>query len=368
MTEINNLKQISIALTAQMRGQVSVHIQIPQMAVTSGQKQSCSRAQYPTPCRSAYSCYCRSMESSRLPRFKRASAVASIEISERDREIIRLVRRFRFVRSSHICSLIPGSAQQLLRRLKLLYHHGFLERPRAQIDYYHKGGSRHIVYGLGNKGAAFLKRRELDPGLGRVRWGEKNRAVGRVFLEHALLVSDVMVAIELACRRTGIRLLTAHELAVPDNSTGERRPLRWQVKISNRLRLGVIPDYVFALDFKDQSAADKRAFFFLEADRATMPVIRKNLSQTSFYRKLRAYEATWSQSIHQTQFGFHRFRVLTVTTSAERVQSLVNACSKLERGQGLFLFADRTVLEEPDDVLSTIWHTGKEGESTSMLD
>ena len=40
------------------------------------------------------------------------------------------------------------------------------------------------------------------------------------------------------------------------------------------------------------------------------PSYGKSLSQTSFYRKIRAYEATWSQSIHQTQFGFHRFRVL----------------------------------------------------------
>ncbi len=208
----------------------------------------------------------------------------------------------------------------------------------------------------------------LTLALAQVRWGEKNRAVGRVFLEHALLVSDVMVAIELACRRTGIRLLTGRELAVRDKATGKRRPFRWQVKISNRLKLGVIPDYVFALDFKDQSGADNRAFFFLEADRATMPVIRKNLSQTSFYRKLRAYEATWSQSIHQTQFGFHRFRVLTVTTSAERVKSLVEACSKLERGQGLFLFADRTVLEKPADMFLAVWQTGKEGQTVSLLD
>ena len=307
------------------------------------------------------------MEPCRLPRFKRASAVAAIRLTERDHEIIRLVQRFRFVRSSHICSLIPGSPQQLLRRLKLLYHHGLLERPRSQIDYYHKGGSRHMVYGLGSKGAAFL-RRDLNPIFGQVRWGEKNRAAGRVFLEHALLVSDVMVAIEFACRRTGIRLLTDRELAVVDKTTGERRPFRWQVKVSNRLKLGVIPDYVFALDFKDQSGAGNRAFFFLEADRATMPVKRKNLSQTSFYRKLRAYEATWSQSIPQRQFGFHRFRVLPITTSAERVKSLVNACSTLERGQGLFLFADRTVLEKPGDMFLAVWQTGKEGQTVSLLD
>jgi DNA-binding Lrp family transcriptional regulator len=307
------------------------------------------------------------MDSSRLPRFKRATSVATIRLTERDREIIRLAARFRFVRSSRISSLIPGSPQQLLRRLKLLYHHGFLERPRAQIDYYHRGGSRHMVYGLGSKGAALL-RHDLDPGFGQVRWGEKNRAAGRVFLEHALLVSDIMVAIELACRRTGIRLLTDHELPATDKVTGERCQFRWQVKISKNLKLGVIPDYVFALDFKDQIGAGKRAFFFLEADRGTMPVIRKNLAQTSFYRKLRAYEATWSQGLYRSKFGFDRVRVVTVTTSAERVKSLVNACAQLERGQGLFLFADRAVLEKPSDMLLTVWKTGKAGETVGLLD
>jgi hypothetical protein len=52
--------------------------------------------------------------------------------------------------------------------------------------------------------------------------------------------------------------------------------------------------------------------FFLEADRGTMPVVRSGLTQTSFYRKLIAYEATWTQKIHQRHLGIHRFRVLTV--------------------------------------------------------
>ena len=153
------------------------------------------------------------MDASHLPRFKRASTIAAMRLTERDRRIIRLVQQFRFIRSSHVHSLISGSQQQLLRRLKRLYHHGFLERPRAQIDYYHQGGSRRMVYALRSTGAACL-RRDLDPGWGQIRWGEKNRAAGRVFLEHALLVSDVMVAIELACRRTGIRLLADREFAV----------------------------------------------------------------------------------------------------------------------------------------------------------
>jgi hypothetical protein len=290
-----------------------------------------------------------------------------MQLTERDCEIIRRVERFRFVRSSHLCSLIPGSQQQLLRRLKLLYHHGFLERPRAQIDYYHRGGSRHIVYGLGNKSASLLKQ-ELGVTFHERDWSEKNRSVGRVFLEHALLVSDVMVMIELACRQTEIRLLTRRELAVRDKTTGERRPFRWQVNVSKNLKLGVIPDYVFALDFKDKGGAGKRTCFFLEADRSTMPVIRKNLSQTSFYRKLRAYEATWSQGLYRSQFGFDRVRVLTVTTSPERIKSLLNACGQVKRGQGLFLFADRTVLEKPGHIFRPMWQTGKGGQTVSLLD
>src|ERR1039457_893320 len=135
---------------------------------------------------------------SRLPRFKRTSPVARMWLTPRDRAIIRLLHRHRFLRSPQIMALLDGSPQHLLRRLKLLYHHGYLERPRCQIDSYYRPGSRHIIYGLGNKSLAFLKQ-ELNVDFREVSWGEKNRGVGRIFLEHALLVSDVMVSLELAC-------------------------------------------------------------------------------------------------------------------------------------------------------------------------
>src|SRR5262245_28482937 len=134
------------------------------------------------------------MESTRLPRFQRAPEIAPIQLTQRDLGIIRHIHRHRFLRSSHIVALTKGSAQQTLRRLQLLYHHGYLERPRAQIDYYHRLGSRPLVYGIGTKGAALL-RRELT--VSPNAWQTKNRTVGRVFLEHALLTADVMVTIEL---------------------------------------------------------------------------------------------------------------------------------------------------------------------------
>src|SRR6185503_17172482 len=106
-------------------------------------------------------------------------------------------------------------------------HNGCLERPRAQIDYFHKGGSRHIVYGLGDKGARLL---QCELGVAfRGPPGREESFDWKSFLEHAPLVSEVMVAIELACRaHTEIRFIAKEELAVPSEING---PLRWKVKI-----------------------------------------------------------------------------------------------------------------------------------------
>jgi hypothetical protein len=303
------------------------------------------------------------MESHRLPRFKRAPTVAPLQLTERDRAIIRSVHRHRFLRSSHIVSLAGGSAQQVLRRLQLLYHHEYLERPRIQIEYYHQGGSRQIVYGLGKRGAFLLKEEhgaDFHVGL----FGKKNDSPHRFFFEHALLVSDIMVALELSCRKAeSVRLLSEDELPL---AGGLLRKLKWKVKVNNRVLFGIIPDRVFAIESPAESPDQTTCIYFLEADRGTMPIVRKNLFQTSFYRKLLAYEATWAQGLHRSQFGFHRFRVLTVTTSAARVESLVEACSHLKSGHGLFLFCDRAALQTHGDMLTAPWKTGR-GEIARIL-
>jgi hypothetical protein len=299
------------------------------------------------------------MTTSRLPRFQRSVDIEPFQLTERDREIIRLVYRHRFLRSSHICSLIPGSSQQILRRLKLLYHHRFLIRPRSQIEFYHYGGRREIIYGLGTNGAQLLKT-DLDAMFRDAPWDEENGSVKRVFLEHALLVSDIMVSLELACREKGIRLLTEMDLA----KTNE--PFRWKMNLGGQ-KFSVTPDRVFALEFTGSDGNARRSYFFLEADRGTMPVTRRTLSQTSFYRKLLAYEATWAANIHEKQFGFHRFRVLTVTTNAVRVNSLIEACSKLKTGHGLFLFADITILNSSQNILNHVCRTGRLGQTTTLM-
>jgi hypothetical protein len=217
-----------------------------------------------------------------------------------------------------------------------------------------------MAYGIGNKGAAVLKR-ELALPFHRLKWGEKNR-VGRIFLDHALLVSDVMVALEVACqRRNDIRLLIPDEAILPAMTAKKREPFQWSVEIANGKTSGVIPDRVFGLETSDGMGGRNRCWYFLEADCGTMPVERRSLDQSSFYRKLLAYEATWRKDVHRTRLCFDRFRVLTVTRSRERVEHLVEACSRHHRGQGLFLFTYSASLFAGNDVLTMRWRAGRGG-------
>ena len=301
----------------------------------------------------------------RLPRFKRSPKIAPFRLTDRDREILEHVHRHRFLRSDHLCALLPGSEQQILRRLQLLYHHGFLERPRCQIDYY-QNGSRRMVYGIGSKAAPVLKR-ELPLPFHRLEWSQENR-VGRIFLGHALLVSDVMVALEVACRRrTDIRLLTPDEAILPAVTAKRRAPFQWKTEIGSGITCGVIPDGVFGLEFSDEIGRLNRCWYFLEADCGTMPVARHGLDQTSFYRKLLAYQATWRQHVHHARFGIHRFRVLTVTTNTERLRHLVEACSQLDSGRGLFLFTDESSLSAHGDILTVPWQAGHIGTTETLV-
>ena len=269
----------------------------------------------------------------RHPRFRRTENFAPMELTARDTEILRAVNRHRFLRSRQIADLVGGSSQQVLRRLQGLYHHAYLERPVCQLDYYQRPGSRGIAYGLASRGAAHLRRVDDMP-FSRLDWTSRNRSVKRLFLEHALMVSAIMVALEIACRKRGdVRLLIEHEIPLPTATRNERNPFHWTVTVFGNQKLGVIPDRVFALESPDNG---ERILCFLEADRGTMPVERAKHDASSIARKLQAYAQTWKAGIHRSRFGASRLRVLTVTTGKDRCERIIETTQRLEFGYGIF--------------------------------
>jgi hypothetical protein len=118
--------------------------------------------------------------------------------------------------------------------------------------------------------------------------------------------------------------------------------------------LALVPDKVFGLD---DTIARKRSYFFLEADRATMPVQRTSPAQTSMARKFITYYHAHRAGEHTRQFGIGNFRVLTVTSSRDRVASMIAAAREITGGAGSnqFLFADRASLQSTSDLLALDW-------------
>ena len=307
----------------------------------------------------------------RRTRFKRATP-DPMRLTSDDLTILRHIAKHRFLRSTHLLRLMSDrSMKKLIERLGALYHNGYVDRPRAQLDYYAAAGSSPMVYALGNRGALVLAEYDMDRA--QIDWTWKNRTVGRPFVEHALLTADLMIATQQATRiRSDVRLIEADEIlaAAPQETRKGLNPFKLTTRMirdGRSIDLAVIPDAVFGLDFTSER---KQKYFFVEADRATMPIVRTALEQTSYYRKLLAYIAGGGKNNEFGQhFGVDNFRVLTVTTSVGRTASMLEALRTATHGKGSkqFLFIDRTTLRASFDLFSLDWISGK-GDPIRLFD
>jgi len=226
-----------------------------------------------------------------------------------------------------------------------------------------------MVYALTQKGARALREYgyRVDD---RVDWNERNKRAGSIFLSHTLVIADFLVSLEVACRSLGnIHIVREEQIiaAAPVETQSAREPLRWEavsVERGKRERWSAVPDGLFGLAFPDETAA----YFLLEADRGTIPITRSAGDHRSFRRKLKTYYDGWRAQRHLEQFGVKQMRVLTVTTSRERVRNMVSAVHSITEGRGsnFFLFVDRATLAASDP-LSVEWTSGK-GESVRLGD
>jgi hypothetical protein len=324
----------------------------------------------------------------RLPRFERKPGdIPNFEITARDEEIIRIVARHRFVRSYQIIDLIaaadPSSSEQRIkRRLQLLFHGDYLSRPKVQVDSYRAGaGSRPMVYILGNKGIDLLaakygfRRSSAD-------WTTKARTATRGTIDHALEVADFMVALALACSRHGrLQMIYFDEIMrelAPWETRKNPRPYHWPVSVRPSARwkgrgattIYVIPDKIFGIRNLDRPEGKNRAFFFLEADRGTMPVVRPGLDKSSLLRKLIGYGFTYADDLHRRYYGLQNFRVLTVVPSRQRLGTIIAAYKQHTAAlvsPRLFLFADRAGLIGTESFFNYDW-VDAAGERHRLLD
>lgn len=306
--------------------------------------------------------------STKKSKLKRAKARA-MQLTERDKIILQALHQYRFLSTEHLQALTGTESRWgMNKRLRLLYDHKYIDRPQAQRALFSHADKRPTIYALGNQGAGVLSHQFGIPMPESVYWTEKNRRVREKHIAHTLGISDFMISVELACKQVGnIRLIGRDEILArsPQATKQTKFPFRWNTRIyanNHRHDIAIVPDYVFGLHYTDRPEGENRAFFFVEIDRATMPVVRKDIRQTSFLRKMQSYADTFERKLALERFGIKNFRVLTVTTSSDRIQTMTEAYKvELEKRcpAGIFRFAVKTdELGTPYTWVNAIGETG----------
>jgi Replication-relaxation len=295
--------------------------------------------------------------------FQRPETPRPLRLTDRDLRLLANLERLRLASGEQLAALDGGSPQNVSRALLALWENDYVERLLGQMEtrVLYKG-SFPLIYGLTRPGAWLLRKHGYDVRRRVLYETDKQRQAGWRFIEHRVDISEFMVKLELACQnRSDLGLIQrAQIIDAADKSQRDRRiRLYANVRIDGEHKLlSVDPDEAFGLHLTD---AQKESFFFLERDRGQMPVHRrKNKEQSYFAKKMQTYYEANRAGEHEREFGLPNFRVLTVTTTKERVADMVVAQKEIvgERGSNLFLFIDDESLRD-NNPLEANWVTGK---------
>jgi hypothetical protein len=285
------------------------------------------------------------MSEQKLQKFVRSSATTGqLRIQPRDVALIRDIASFYFLNTAQILALHPGSRRNLQKRLSMLFHLGYVERPLSQKE--NALPSDFLVYSLGKKGAflAFADKRDIKT------WAKRNAKISSPNLAHALMVSQFRTVLTLGLQKRGgiiSRWLQGYDLK-DELTLKSRTP-------------DIVPDAFFTVKLKD-----KQWHFFLEADRSTM-------SHHRFLAKMRAYWRWFAEKTYNAQLKIENFRVLTIANAEGRrdnLQTTAKDADPKRSGSGLFLFACEKdySLQNPEAVLSSIWLSAKDNNKHSLFE
>ena len=281
------------------------------------------------------------------------SAPPPFRITERDVAMLQAIARFRFLQSNQVRRIVGGSERGVQNRLRLLAAHAYLVRLSSAV-------TEPFAFGLTNKAARLLADHApyINP---RLDWRAKNDTT-RYFLTHTLAVAETMLHFDCAAHDGVFRLVDQHDLLpdLPERTRGAHDPFCLRVTIRHRdqaLTIPVVPDRLFALAYPDNTIHH----FALELDRGTMDIWANRLvGKTSVRRKLIGYFHSRAQKRFAETWGFKSFRVLTVTTSDSRIDSMLQAQRRVapQCPPGLFLYstADRIAQH---GALGPAWVTSK---------
>jgi hypothetical protein len=299
----------------------------------------------------------------------------SLRLTERDLQIVKTVYQYRAMSAVQIEQLFfageteksrqaarlyaaratkpikqPGIGKRVhcQRRLRLLFHHGYLWRDEQPTKL--SEGRKPFVYRIDERAMELLPDLlDVEPEM--IEWDPRENTVSGPFLEHLLRTNDVRVAITLACQQHGLAI--EHWI---DDKTLKRTHAQDKVTITGpkgaKTKTTVIPDGYFHLRNDRKEEGKKNQHHFLEADLATVVGQRSKWGRKDWVRKIQAYIAYHKSGMYRKRYGTNSLIILTVTTSERRAQTL-KTITEEAGGKGHFWFTTfdqvtpQAVLTEP---------------------
>lgn len=313
----------------------------------------------------------------RRSRMRRVATDKRLQITERDVEVLRLLGRYRYLRSSHLHVLAGGqSHKRFIERLGHLYHEGgYVDRP---VQQWQAINARYMpaVYELGDAGEQLLvELGAADRNLSPLQRKGRHGAIRQY--RHDLMICDILASIEIGIRANGsLRLVSWPEILaspkMPEATRAAANPFALPVSVAfscprtnatERWDKPLVPDAIFGIEYSSEGRKTYR-FFALEADRNTEPVVRANLLQTSYLRKVLQYREVTARRTYLARFGLPNLLVLTVTTNEQHLRNIMELAGTLAGGTSSpsFLFKTMPSLDSLEkaplptpDILTAPW-------------
>ncbi len=274
----------------------------------------------------------------RLRRFQREhETIVGFRLTERDKQIIQAVAAYRFLSTTQIRRLffaVTSKSSQCDQRLKLLYHHGYLERHQQMgIE---MGDNKPILYSSTRKGLRLLQAQAMtdttqDTDVAR-------NSIRNLYLDHLLEVNDVRIAFAQACRLLGF----AFERWIQEQAA-RAAVLADRNQIVQALYKQVAPDGVCIF-----STGKSTLTFFIELDRGTETLGRVK-------KKLESYVVAYKSGTLTKAFGINDLRVLIITSSKSRLDNIVDTLRAIPENQ-YFACTYRTLVTAENTLTSPIWY------------
>ncbi|MEX0957311.1 MAG: replication-relaxation family protein [Rhizobiaceae bacterium] len=265
----------------------------------------------------------------RRSRFRRMPSGKRLFLTDRDVAILQSLHRYRFLRTTQLVALLqPKSEKRFIERLGDLYHEaGLIDRPAAQ---WHRFDARYqpIVYELSSKGMSLLENSSELP-LRAVTFSVGGRRSPVPQFEHAMMIVDTLVTVELEARDTSSQrfvpvdeILTRmptrsldrsapkHPLAVPTTI----RPNLHIPSLTKPMMTHLIPDALYGIEHLIDGEKRYR-FYALECEYKS-PRRRSTARLSSTALKRSAYDTFIAERGYREAWGIPNLDIRIIDRAA----------------------------------------------------